>query len=100
MQQLPAQAEACHIQARPPVLAGQVENKPGIHQCLCLQKQFQLFTASRSSSGCFNISKWISFIYTLGAFQISAFVLDPGVSETSPSPFKRGSSFPIALWAP
>lgn len=40
------------------------------------------------SSRCSKISKWISFTYTLGDFQTSAFVLDPEVSDCNKS-FQR-----------
>lgn len=42
-----------------------------------------------SSSRCFKIRKWLSFIYSLGTFQTSAFALGPLASENSHEPFKR-----------
>lgn len=95
-------AGGCHIQAHPPVLAGQVENaKNGICQYLCLQKESQLsFVPSPTPRRYSKISKWVSFIYTLGAFQTSPFALDPGVRKTAASSFKRESQFVIALWPP
>lgn len=97
-------AGGCHIQAHPPVLARQVENaKMAFASASISRKNLNcplLPTPPPAPSRYSKISKWVSFIYTLGAFQTSAFALDPGVRKTAANSFKRESQFVIALWPP
>lgn len=47
-------------------------------------------TVSNLFDRCLKISKWVSLIYGLGAFQTHALVLGPGVSESICESFKSG----------
>ena len=51
-------------------------------------------------SACCKISKGIPFTYSISAFQMAAFVLCPGMSETVGEPFRRRISFPYSPRCP
>lgn len=61
------------------------DHKNGTYQCFCPQR---VLTGSGLFGSCFKINKWVSFTYSLDAFQTIPFMLSPRVSESLCQIFK------------